>query len=334
MIYKEELKQSNVYKENYVQGIRDLISRKQQEAAEKRKEYIKNVFADTEKYREDFKKLLGWPLTEARPKELPEVTFTELSKEEGYTIYRAQFKIFDELCMVGLLFKMDGDGAKPMVIAQHGGQGTPESMSGIYGSTTNYNDMLTRIIKYGVHAFAPMVLLWRDNYEVPYDRHAFDARLKRVGSSITAIEIYGIQRIMDYFEAQSYVSNFGMIGLSYGGFYTLFTTAVDTRIRSALSCAFFNTRDAYPWIDWTWFDFADKFDDAEIACLTYPRKLCIAIGDHDELFECKNGERSFERVKEICAGVGTDWVNFIVFEGKHEFIKDDEPIKKLVADIS
>lgn len=110
--------------------------------------------------------------------------------------------------MTGLFFKVDGEEKKPLVIAQHGGQGTPELISGVYGKTDIYNDMLQRIRENGVHVFAPQLLLWSDDYNVEFDRKAIDARLKRVGSSITAVEIYRIIRILDYFEAQKYVSAF------------------------------------------------------------------------------------------------------------------------------
>lgn len=32
--------------------------------------------------------------------------------------------------------------------------------------------------------------------------------------------------------------------------------------------------------------------------------------------------------------VGTDWVDFITFEGGHEFCRDDAPIEKLIDDLS
>ena len=191
------------------------------------------------------------------------------------------------------------------------------------------------MIAHKVHAFAPQLLLWnREKYGVQFDRVNIDARLKRVGSSITAVELYGLMRILDYFESKDNVSNFGMVGLSYGGFYTLFLSAIDKRIRSAISCSFFNTRDQIPWSDWTWFGSAEKFDDAEIACLVYPRKLCIEIGTNDQLFDVTYGVKSYERVLELCKDVGTDWVSFITFEGTHEFHKDDAPIKALVEEIS
>lgn len=40
-----------------------------------------------------------------------------------------------------------------------------------------------------------------------------------------------------------------------------YLAAIDTRIKSAISCSVFNAGDQYPWSDWTWFDSADKFDD-------------------------------------------------------------------------
>ena len=93
-------------------------------------------------------------------------------------------------------------------------------------------------------------------------------------------------------------------------------------------------RDQITWSDWTWQSSAQKFDDAEIACLIYPRKLCIGMGSADELFDCQYSVKSFERLKALCKDVGVDWVKMLVFEGGHEFLKDDEPIKELLRDLS
>lgn len=244
-----------------------------------------------------------------------------------------QFEILPGLKMIGLFFMANATEKKPMVMVQHGSWGTPEQICGIYGDTANYNDMLQRVIRHNVHAFAPQLLLWHEDFEVVFDRALIDARLKRVGSSITAVEIFGIMRILDYFERQTYVSDFGMVGMSYGGFYTMYTAAIDKRIKSALSCSQFCTRDEWVGCDWTWFKSAEMFDDAEIACLVYPRKLCIEVADKDGLFDWKFSRKSYERIKEICADVGTDWIDFIVFNGEHEFNKDDMPIENLIKDL-
>lgn len=333
MKYSEEKSFTEKYKKNYVSGIEHIIEMRQKEAEEKRQKYTENFFENQEKFRDDFKKMLGWPLVDFDSAELPNVTSEKLADEDGYEIYRMQFEILDGLTLTGLFFKDITSDKKPLVLVQHGGLGTPERISGFYDGTANYNDMLERVRKNNVHVFAPQLLLWSDEYKVEFDRINIDARLKRVGSSITAVEVFSLTKILDYFETQDYVSSFGMVGLSYGGFYTLCLSAADTRIKSAISCSFFNKRDAVPWSDWTWFNSSEKFDDAEIACLTYPRNLYIAMGDSDELFDYKNSLSSFERLEQMCKTVGTDWVTLKIFSGTHEFFHDDEPIKKLISDL-
>lgn len=330
MNYKEEKKVSKQYKQEYIDGLLKILKERQAKAEEKRNIYFKDIFTEQERYRQEFKQMLGWPLVDHTDNSLPNVSMEKLSDEDGYAIYRMQIEILDGLKMTGLFFKADGAEKKPLFIVQHGGWGTPEHIAGIYGYTTNYNDMLHRVRQNDVHVFAPQLLIWRDSYGVEFDRLNLDAHLKRVGSSITAIEIYGIMRILDYFETQDYVSDFGMVGLSYGGFYTLYTAAVDTRIKAAVSCSFFNKRDVGNSSDFVWTDSAEKFDDAEVACLIYPRKLCIEIGNKDTLFNYVYSKESFEKLKRICNNVGTEWVEFIVFDGDHEFCRDDEPIKRAV----
>ena len=334
MSYTEEKSAANGYRRTYADDLARLVEQRQQQAAAKRAAYAQNIFTDPEPYREQFKRMLGWPLVDHQPEALPAPQSELLAAEDGYHLYRMQFEVLPGLHMHGLLYRADGDDQKPLVLVQHGGNGTPEFIGNLFGEgTANYNDMLQRVKKHGVHIFAPQLLLWEESYEVPYNRQDLDIRLKRVGGSITAVEVYGLQRILDYFEAQPYVSCFGMVGLSYGGFYTLFTTAIDTRIRSAVSCAYFNTRDKVPWVDWTWFGAAETFDDAEVACLVYPRRLCLEIADHDELFDHQYGVQSFETVKRLCHEVGTDWIKLIVFDGCHEFCHDDAPIEQLIADL-
>jgi len=332
--YREDFEASKDFKIKYRDGIELLIEKRQKEAEEKRKIYFSEIFSDQERYREDLSKMLGWPLVDCEAVGVPRVDYCEkLTEEESHEVYRMSFEVLDGFFMTGLFYKLKNEGKNPLVIVQHGGMGSPEHIAGFEGSTTNYNDMLERVIKQGVHAFAPQLLLWRDAYEVKYDRVNLDARLKRVGSSISAVELYGIRRILDYFEEQPCVSTLGMLGLSYGGFYTLFTAALDTRIKAAVSCSFFNNRDSIGWSDWVWHNSAELFDDAEVACLVYPRKLDIQIGEKDPGFSFKGGEKSYKRVLEICKNVGTDWLNFNVFDGTHELFKEDGPIEKFAEEL-
>lgn len=334
MNYRETYQATIPTREDFVAGFQRVINKRQSEIKMERDEYAKKLFTDGDACREDFKRLLGWPLVDFDGAEMPEPKCELLAREEGYDVYRMHFEVLEGFTVSGILLKLHGDEKRPMVICQHGGEGTPEVICGLLGDTENYNDMVQRVMAHGTHIFAPQLLLWRKAFEVPYTRSEIDGELKNLGSSITALEVFSITRIIDYFEKQDYVKNFGMVGLSYGGFYTLFTTAVETRIKSAISSSFFNSREVVSWADWTWRDLLYKFDDAEIACLCYPRKLYIAVGAQDALFKVEHARKSFERIKALSASVGTDWVAFDDFEGIHEFVKTDEFIESLIEDLN
>ena len=333
MNYRETFEATLNTRQLYVDAFANIIKKRQTQIAEERNNYSKKLFTDAESCRADFKKMLGWPLIDFEGYEMPEPSYELLSSEESYDVFRMHFEVLEGFTLSGILMKQKGEQSRPMVIAQHGGQGTPEVICGFSGDTENYNDMVQRVMKRGVHIFAPQLLLWRNAFGIPYKRSEIDAQLKNVGSSITAVEIYAITKVIDYFEEKDYVKNFGMVGLSYGGFYTLFTTAVETRIKSAISSSFFNSREVISWPDWTWKDLLFKFNDAEIACLCYPRKLYIAVGAQDALFDVKYARESFERIKELSAEVGSEWIAFDDFEGIHEFVKTDEFIDKLIEDL-
>lgn len=331
MQYREEWETSKKHKETYLNDIDKLIRSRQKEAEMQRKIYIKDIFRDPERYRRDFREMLGWPLSGMeKPCERPNATAEMIADEEEYRVFRMTLEILEGVRVSGLYFEQRREGRRPLVIVQHGGLGTPELISGLYGSTANYNEMAERVLARGADVFAPQLLLWDKKYDVPFDRAKVDARLKRVGSSITAVEVYAIERIIDYFEGRPRISSFGMVGLSYGGFYTLFAAAADPRIKAAVSCSFFNSRDAQPWCDWTWQNAAYLFDDAEVACLVYPRRLWVEMGNRDELFDCKVSRESFRRVEEYAREVGTDWITYVEFEGVHEFCRDDGPLDELI----
>lgn len=335
MQFREPKENSRASKIAYRDGLEALIRAREDRYAAERTKRCADIFTNAEEHRSRFCAMLGWPLTETRDHTVPETTEEVLGREGDYTILRVHISVLPELTLTGLYFQRDGDEKRPLVLVQHGGLGTPEYIAGFYeGQTANYNHMLERVLPYPVDVFAPQLLLWnKETYGEPYDRQIIDARLKRVGSSITAVEVYALQRAMDYFEESH--TCFGMIGLSYGGFYTLYTSAIDTRIRSAVSGSFFSSRKEYPWTDWTWRDSAALYDDAEIACLSYPRRLCVQMGDHDELFHAEHTKTEADRVCQYCqtAGVSDDWFTCEIFDGTHELHKDDTAIRQLMKDI-
>lgn len=334
----EDIGAGNPYRAEYLAGVEKILEEKKLEANKKRDEFDALLVKDIDGYRGKLVDALGWPLTEYKKDGVPNVKETFVANENGMDIIRMQIEVMPGLWYYGILFKK-GDEKRPFVLSQHGGAGTPEITAGLYKredgcDSANYNDMTRRVLQYDVNVFAPQMLLWNvEEYGVAYNRQYIDGALRLHGGSITAFELYALKKALDYFEAQDYVDEdrIGMVGLSYGGMYTLYMTAVDTRIKSAISSSFFCDRFKHSWADFSYKGCAETFLDAEVAMLCYPRKLCIAMGDHDELFGLDDTKAEYERIKK--QGLDSN-IKLYPFEGGHEFLTDDDgPIESLINDL-
>ncbi len=329
-MYSETIEVGNSYREEYAESLEKMIKNLQKKSDVERRLFFEKIKSEPEKYRTEFKKMLGWPLTEC-DNELPEVKSELVITEGEMNIYRLSILLPIGIKFYGMFFEHIGEKKLPLVVVQHGALGTPEACSGILNTGSgNYNDMVMRVFNKDVNVFAPQLLLWdKKRYKVEYDRINIDARLKQIGSSITAVEIYGIMKTLDYFTTLDCVDaeRMGMLGFSYGSFYTLCTTAIDVRIKAAFACSQYNNRYKYSWVDWTWKNSAKQFMDNEIACLVYPRYLGIYVGKDDPVFDCESACEEYEKLKNM---IDKNWIDFGVFEGKHEFIKEDEKIDKFL----
>ena len=120
------------------------------------------------------------------------------------------------------------------------------------------------------------------------------------------MELTCLQRALDALTARPDIdgARVGMIGLSYGGFHTLFAAAADPRIRVAVSSCFFNDRRKYGRTDWGWFNAANTFFDAEVAGLVCPRALYIEMGENDPLITVEGARREAPKVRAIYERLG------------------------------
>ncbi len=330
--YREETGDGNAYRFEYLDGLKDLLDRMDTEALRTRDEYAKKILSDPESARWDLKNMLGWPLN-AEPKPILGTKLIPVYENEEQSVFRMQIEVFEGVCFYGILTLKKSEEPLPLVICQHGGDGVAEMISGFIDSS-NYNDLGARISARGVHTFCPQLLLWhKEIFSGDNRRHAVDGRLRQLGGSVTAFEVYCISRCLDYFETLPCVNgHFGMAGLSYGGFYTLMTAAVDPRIRTAHAACFFNSRAAYPSEDWCFANAAYTFYDAELGALVCPRALWIDIADEDFLFSPDPAIPEYERLKAYYAAE-PDKLKFRVFHGTHEYPHDEEPIDFLIANL-
>lgn len=335
MQYREENKAWESARCEYVDGLNNLIKNRASMLDVERHKNAASIFNEPERFRNMLRNMLGWPLNEAVARVVPEIVMQKIGNDGEITIYRARIRIFDELILNGIYFTHEDSKKRPLIIAQHGGYGTPEFASGfINGDSANYNGMVDEILKYDVDVFAPQLLLWDvDRFGAKYDRSTIDKKLKHMGSSVFAVEVYAIIRAIDCFESKGYTS-FGMVGLSYGSQYTILTTAIETRIRSCIASCSFTDRNQYDWADWLWFDSASKLHDAETVCLIYPRRIRIQIGNNDPIFNSEYGKREYDVLKKLCENVDMDWCEFTVFDGVHEFYHGNDAIKHLIDDLA
>ena len=333
-MYENIIESAENCRKLYKDGIDAYIKRLENGGNEMRKsvfsssDFLENI----EKYREKYIRMLG--LDKIESENVPTPMLTKIGECEDGLIYSATVFVTLEIPMYGLLFVPHGIlGKAPLVIVQHGGGGTPELCSDLHGKN-NYNRIVRRILKRGAVVFAPQLLLWNcadplptaPTHNVKYERSFVDNALKRFGMSITALEIKGIMRAIDYLVTLPCVDpdKIGMTGCSYGGYFTLHTMAADVRIKAGFSNACFNDRNAYPWRDWSYKNSGNTFHDAEIAALCAPRRLYVAIGKEDTVFDYKTAIPEAERAKEYFDACGcSDNFVFQVWDGGHTVPDDD-----------
>ncbi|MBQ4087972.1 MAG: dienelactone hydrolase family protein [Clostridia bacterium] len=334
-LYEESPDVANRYRKNFKEGLERFIETLNTSGKQERTAFFppEALPEKIEEYRSKYRDMLGIP-------RVPDGIFgavekTYVATDDVCDIFRVAIGITEEIPMYGLLLMpKQAKEPMPLVIAQHGGGGTPELCSDFHGEN-NYNHMVQRALSRGAAVFAPQLLLWNigeksatcPHYEPPYSREVINTNLVRFGLSVAGIQIAGISKAIDYLCTLPEIDGkkIGMIGLSYGGYFTLYTMAADTRIRAGYACACFNDRDAYPWQDMVFPNSGRMFQDAEVAALCAPRKLYVSIGKEDEVFTYQTGIPEAERVKPYFAAMGAE-ENFVfdVHSGGHTVKPTDE----------
>ena len=332
-IYEEEPGAADGYRSAYVCGINKYILDQQTLYKQKREGFMtpKALRTDPEYFRKKYLEMIGMDALPAHQIADPEITF--VGEDDICGIYRVVvYPVAQVPFYAMLLIPREAKKPMPLVIAQHGGGGTPELCCDMNGKN-NYSHMVQRILEREAAVLAPQLLLWAQTeletaraHPIAYDRGKMDWELKRFGTSITALEIAGIQRCLDFVLDMDEIDNerVGMIGLSYGGYFAMHTMAADTRILAGYSAGAFNDRDFHSKPDWSYQGSAGCFQDAEVAALCAPRKLYIQVGKEDSVFDYRQSVDEAERVKPYYEAFGCP-ENFVfdLWEGGHRVSDHD-----------
>ena len=327
------------YRRNYFDGVVKLIAAKAEEARRTRdRECSPAAMAENrENYRKKFVEMLGWPLNEYTPNPSPRVKKELIEETKDLCIYRLCIETLPELWFEGLIYEPKvRDEKAPLTIINPGGSYCAEELvaHGDY-ECEQYRNIGGRALEKGTVLYAPQFLLWcdeEDYLKMPLMRQHFDARLKALGGSVAALEIFNVRRAIDYFVANEAIDpdRIGMMGLSYGGFYALYISAAETRIKTVFSSCFFCDRfcsETEPRgcrFDWLWQNSANQFFDAEVAALIAPRPLYIENGVRDELFPIEIVRAEYERLKPFyCAANAEENLLLYVGENGHRVSDGD-----------
>jgi len=233
----------------------------------------------------------------------------------------------------GLIYEPSHRSAKaPLVVLNPGGGYFCEDLIA-HGDfdAGQYKNVGGKFLEAGCVIYAPQFLIWHDE-SAPVPRQFIDIRLKAMGGSITAVEVYNTMHALDYFTSHEEgidPERIGMMGLSYGGFYALYIAAAETRIKSTFSSCFFcdrfgtgdepgNCRS-----DWLWQNAAYTFFDAEVSALIAPHALYIE-GNKDDMFPLPLVLREEERLKPFYAAAGApEKLMFHIGDVGHEVVSGD-----------
>ena len=148
-----------------------------------------------------------------------------------------------------------------------------------------------------------------------------------LGETMVGWRVWDVMRTIDYITTRRELdaSRIGCMGISGGGTATLFSTALEPRIRAAMVSGYLNTfRDSVgslahcidnyvPGI----LNWGEMYD---VAGLIAPRPLFVESGERDNIFPIAASVESFKQVQQVY-GVfqATDRVEQEVFPGEHSF---------------
>ncbi len=328
-IFEGDFLTGNRHREQYLNSVNRFIENKYLESFGKRDLFMKDIAENQEGYREKFLKMIGEP-TSPYPDTIPNVKSQYIGKDELCDIYYLQIEVMPEFWFFGIWMVPFNIEKAPLVIAQHGGGSTPEICSDFLGES-NYGYFTKRALEKGMAVFAPQLLLWKFDIEtgemkpeinLPFDRNDINLKLNHLGLSITGLEVFCIRRSIDYLTSLDSIdeNRIGMMGASYGGYYSLYTAAVDKRIKSIYAVAFFNDRTKICFRNWKYVNAANTFLDAEVAALCAPRRLQFDVGKNDPVFNYASAIEEGKRAEKYYTQFNArENFRFNLWEGGHRF---------------
>lgn len=290
--------------------------------------YIRSV----EVMRGRFRESLRYPPPGFDPASLGPIKETPAGEDELARYWLLEIPVLPGVFATGYYVRPKSAGPLeklPLVIGAHGRQGKPEATSDgklpilLPGS----RDLAWAALQQGYAVWLPNFAHYGNDDERFRDRltvHAWEA-----GTSLPAIEIAKVIKALDALLQRGDLDadRVAMVGLSYGGFYTLYSTALEPRIRVAVVAAYLNDRekvldssDPTGFLDWRYPDSLTLWRDPAVVAMVAPRPLLIEAGNQDQLFPIEGARRVAPEAARFYQKLGLgDRFKFSEFVGRHDF---------------
>ena len=283
-------------------------------------------------YRKKLGAFFGFPPPKAKDGKITK--FIKIGEDAHCTIYRVWVDVIEGISAYGLyMVPKNLKGKAPLLIAQHGGGGNPEAICDL-DTRINYHSFGPEAVKRGYIVWAPALAMncgYCQDPEIPgANREIFDRKLQFAGTSMIGVEI---QKIIESTKTlirerpEIDAERVGMTGLSWGGFYTMYVTALWPFIKVAVPSA--NMHDYEVEIKNAIADDSDmppdrllfsSFGNFQAIGLICPRPCMIQLGKTDSLFNLEEAKKESARASQFYEKLGiSDRYEFNVHSAGHEF---------------
>lgn len=339
--YREPFARSFPIRQEQHLQIKAYADRLLQEQADRALHSVEPDFSNVSAYegslqpfRERLGKFYGTPPPGAREGRVTK--FLQIGEDADCTIFRVWIEVIDGVDAYGLYLvpkKRPSSGKFPLLIAQHGGGGNPEAIADL-DTRANYNSFGRAAVQRGYIVWAP-ALAMRSTYsgDAPIPgatRELLDQKLHLAGTSIIGLELYKIiesTRTLLRTRSEIDPARVGMTGLSWGGFFTMYATALAPFIKVAAPSGYFRDTaqvlekagtEAATAAERELFGGLGHFQAVALIC---PRPCLVQIGELDGAINPMAGARAEAgRAATFYRKLGVaDRFQFSAHAGGHEF---------------
>ena len=296
-----------------VDGIHRFLLNRTTEAAKERPSLWHRDYSSAEGYehsvsdnRERFRQIIG-AVDQRVPAQAPQPVrgiFDSpfVAQGKGYKVYAVRWAVlepvvadFGGLDAEGLLLHPEGT-PLARVVAIPDADWTPEMIVGMAPGVPPEAQFARRMAESGCQVMIPMLIDRADTFsgivEIDYSqkppirgieysnaphrewiyRMAFE-----VGRHTIGFEVQKVLAAVDWFESENRTAPIGVIGYCEGGLLSLYSGALDRRIKATAVCGYFQEREGL-WKEPIYRDvwgLVREFGDAELASLIAPRSLVV-----------------------------------------------------------